>query len=88
MDIHWRYTQKRVRFFALDARCAIALVLVLLHLRLWTLIVACTVMMIFWFTERRGLTFDASLRALRRWVLGTRRPANHRRMRRYWIDYG
>ena len=88
MDIHWRHTQRPVRFFGLDARSAISLCLVLLHMRVWTLELAIAVMMLFWFLERRGLTFSASLRAFRRWILGENRPANHRRIRRYWIDYG
>ena len=88
MDIHWRNTQRPVRFFALDARSSFVVLLVLLHIRLWTFGLAVVVMLVFWFLERRGLSFNAALRALRRWLLGTRRPANHRRRRRYWIDYG
>ncbi len=88
MDIHWRNTQRPVRFFVLDARSAFAVLFVMVYLRIWTLALAFIVMFIFWLLERRGLSFDASLRALRRWILGTRRPANHRRRRRYWIDYG
>jgi len=87
VDAHWRYTQKPARFFALDARSAIALLLVLLHIRAWTLGVAVFVMALFWLLERRGLSLGASLRAARCWVLGERRPANHRRVKRYWIDY-
>jgi intracellular multiplication protein IcmT len=88
VDIHWRNTQRPVRFFVLDARSAFAVLFVMVYLRIWTLALAFIVMFIFWLLERRGLSFDASLRALRRWILGTRRPANHRRRRRYWIDYG
>ncbi len=88
MDIHWRNTQKPARFFALDARAFIAIVLFLLHARLWTFILALSVMLLFWILERRGLTFEASLRAFRCWTLGRNRPANQRRAFRRWIDYG
>ncbi|HEU0117315.1 MAG TPA: IcmT/TraK family protein [Alphaproteobacteria bacterium] len=88
MDIHWRNTQKPARFFALDARAFAAILLFLLHARLWTFILAIVVMFVFWLLERRGLTFEASLRALRSWVLGRKRPANHRRANRHWIDFG
>ena len=88
MDTHWRYTQKPARFFGLDARSALSLLLVLVHLRMWTFEFALVVMALFWFLERRGLTFNASLRAFRAWILGERRPANQRRIRRYWVDYG
>lgn len=88
MDVQWRNTQKPARFFVLDARCFIALILFLVHARLWTLIVAAVVMVLFWMLEQRGLTFEASLRAMRSWLLGTKRPANSRRAIRHWIDYG
>lgn len=87
-DVHWRNTQKPARFFALDARAFLAILLFLVHARLWTFILALTVMAMFWLLERRGLTFEASLRAFRAWILGARRPANHRRAIRRWIDYG
>jgi intracellular multiplication protein IcmT len=87
MDIHWRNTQKPVRFFFLDARAFLAVLLFLLHMRLWTFVLAIVVMLIFLLLERRGLTFAASLRAMRCWILGVRRPANRRSAFRYWIDY-
>jgi intracellular multiplication protein IcmT len=88
MDIHWRNTQKPARFFVLDARAFLAILLFLVHARLWTFVTAVVVMLAFLFFERRGLTFEASLRALRSWLLGRHRPANHRRATRHWIDYG
>ena len=88
MALHWRNTQKPARFFALDARAVAALLLFLVHARLWTFVLAIVMMFVFWFLERRGLTFEASLRALRCSVLGSKRPANHRRAIRRWIDYG
>jgi intracellular multiplication protein IcmT len=88
MDVHWRNTQKPARFFALDARAFVAILIFLLHARLWTFILALVVMLIFWVLERRGLTFEASLRAFRSWFLGVKRPAASRKTRRRWIDYG
>ncbi|WP_301100444.1 IcmT/TraK family protein [Propionivibrio sp.] len=88
MDIHWRNTQKPARFFILDARAFLAFLLFLVHMRLWTLYVVIAVMFFFWLMERFGLTFEASLRAVRSWFLGQNRPANSRRARRRWIDFG
>lgn len=88
MDVHWRNTQKPVRFFILDARAFLAIVLFLVHARPWTFVLAIVVMAMFWFLERRGLTFASSLRAFRSWFLGRKRPANHRRAQRRWVDYG
>ena len=87
MDLHWRNTQKPARFFMLDARAFAAILLFLVHARLWTFVLALVVMALLWLLERRGLTFEASLRALRCWILGEKRPANHRRAARRWIDY-
>ena len=88
MDIHWRNTQKPARFFILDARAFLAFLFFLVHMRLWTLYVVIAIMFFFWLMERFGLTFEASLRAVRCWFLGQNRPANSRRARRRWIDFG
>lgn len=88
MDIHWRNTQKPARFFVLDARAFIAVLIFLLHARLWTFFLTIAIMILFWFLERRGLTFEASLRGFRSWILGRHRPANQRRAIRRWIDFG
>ncbi len=87
MDIHWRNTQKPPRFFFLDARAFLAFLLFLVHMRLWTFILAIIIMLGFWILERNGLTFDSALRSFRRWFFGINRPANSRRARRRWIDY-
>jgi len=88
MDLHWRNTQKPARFFAFDARSFTAIFLFLVHMRVWTLIVAVVTMLTFWVMERRGLTFEAALRAFRVWLLGRRRPATSGRSRRHWVDFG
>jgi len=88
MDIHWRNTQKPARFFFVDARAFTSVVLFLVHARVWTFVLFIVVMIAFWLLERGGLTFDSALRALRSWLLGARRPANPRRARRRWTDYG
>ncbi len=87
IDIHWRNTQKLTRFFFMDARAAVGILIFLVHMRSWTLGVACVFMLIFWILERNGLTFDAALRALRCWLFGVKRPANSG-FRRRWIDFG
>ncbi|MDR3450763.1 MAG: IcmT/TraK family protein [Alphaproteobacteria bacterium] len=88
MDLHWRNTQKPARFFALDARAFTFIFLFLVHVRIWTLVVAVTMMLLFWGFERRGLTFEAALRAMRVWMLGSRRPALRGGQPRRWTDFG
>lgn len=76
---HWRNSMRPVRFFGADARLAIPWFILLFHFRLITLFFAIVLTMIFIALERRGLTFDAALRAFRKWLLGQKRPA--------WISY-
>jgi intracellular multiplication protein IcmT len=87
MDIHWRNTQKQVRFFFIDARGFFGFFLFLVHARPWTFVVAVVMLTFFWFLERKGLTFESSLRAFRSWILGANRPANSRRARRRLVDF-
>ena len=88
MDSHWRYTQKPARFFMLDARAFAAIMLFIVHISLWTFLIAIFTMFVFWLFERRGLTFEAALRAMRSWFVGRRRPAMVRGKRRHWVDFG
>ena len=88
MDTHWRNTQKPARFFVVDARAAFSVFFFLIHARLWTFVLAIVVMMIFWAFERRGLSFDSAMRALRSWLLGRRRPAALDKFKRRWVDFG
>lgn len=88
VDIHWRNTQKPVRFFFLDARAFAGLLLYLVHARVWTLCLVLFSTSLFWLAERQGLTFASSLRALRSWLLGAKRPGTSRSYRRRWTDFG
>ncbi len=88
MDIHWRNTQKPVRFLMLDARAFIGVFFFLIHARMWVLVLVGFSLFGFWAFERRGLSADAALRAIRCWLLGRHRPANGRRFRRRMIDFG
>ena len=87
MDIHWRNTQKPVRFLFLDARAFIGVFVFLVHARLWVLTLAVTSLVFFWFLERRGLSVEAAVRATRSWLIGRKRYATHRKGRRHYIDY-
>ena len=85
---HWRNTMRTVRFFNLDARAGMPFCLLLLYARLSTLILTVLVTALFWYLERRGLTFPAALRAARVAIVGEKRPAwlpiRYRRLR----DFG
>ena len=84
---HWRDTMRPVRFFKFDARAAIPFFVLLVYFRIVTVVLTIVITLIFWFLEKRGLTFSSALRSLRTWLIGDRRPAfmpyRHRRMRDY-----
>lgn len=84
---HWRNSMKPARFFSLDARAGSTLILVLLHLRLWTLGLMVVVMAVFWVLERKGLGWFAAWRAARLWLIGPDRPAYAFYRRRKLTDY-
>ena len=85
---HWRNTMKPVRFFGFDARAGFFVILVLVHARLWTLCLMLSVLVIFWILERRGLSFASALRGLRRWLVGSYRPAWIYTKKRKMLDTG
>lgn len=85
---HWRNSMRPVRFFNLDARAALPFMLLLVYARPVSFALTIIITFIFKFLESRGLTFNASLRALRVWIIGNTRTGwlsyRHRRM----IDFG
>ncbi len=85
---HWRNTARPVRFFNVDARGAVFLLVFLMHMRLWTLILAVSAIAFFVILERFGLSLPLASRRFRVWIVGHRRPALLKTHRRDFIDYG
>lgn len=85
---HWRNTMRPVRFFNLDARAALPFCVLLFYARPITLLLTAFTTMIFYFLERKGLTFPAALRSLRLWIIGYNRPAWYKVRHRTTKDYG
>jgi intracellular multiplication protein IcmT len=71
----WRNTMLPVRVYVIDARVLIPLMIVLVHIRLWTLYLAIGGIAAFTALEWLGLTFPAAVRTARRWIVGRHRPA-------------
>jgi intracellular multiplication protein IcmT len=71
----WRNTMLPVRIYVADARVLIPMLVMLVHVRLWTLYVAISGIVVFAVLEWLGLTFPAAMRTLRRWIVGSRRAA-------------
>ncbi len=85
---HWRDSMRPARFFMFDARAGFAVVLMLIHARLYTLYFVILCLGLFWVLERLGLTFEAALRKARAWLCGNQRPAVIGTARRHLIDLG
>jgi len=71
----WRNTMLPIRIYVADARALIPVMLVLVHIRMWTFYLAIAGIAVFAVLEWFGLTFPAAIRTLRRWIVGRRRPA-------------
>lgn len=85
---HWRNTMRPARFFGLDARAGAPYVVLLFYFRPITLFITFVLTVLFWYLERRGLTFPSALRSFRCWMLGQRRPGWLAFRRRKLVDYG
>lgn len=85
---HWRNSMRPVRFFAFDARAVIPFMVLLFYFRTSTLLIAIINTAIFWWLERKGLTYRASLRALRVWIIGNVRPGWLNYRHRKTVDFG
>jgi len=70
---HWRDSARTPKFFMMDAYSAIPLVLFLLHIRLWTLILACSICAFFMILNRFGFSVPVFMRWLRAYLAGNRR---------------
>ena len=73
---HWRDSARSARFFIVDYRAAFPLVLFLLHIRLWSFIVAIVATFFFSLLERYGFTVTVFLRWTRNWLAGPRKIAS------------
>lgn len=72
---HWRDSARAARFFWIDAKAAFPLLLFLLHIRIWTFLVAVSVTLFFSLIERYGFTLAIFLRWWRNMMVGGRKIA-------------
>jgi intracellular multiplication protein IcmT len=85
---HWRNTMRPVRFFGLDARAVIPYLVLLVYARPITLFLTLVSTILFVMLEKRGLPFDAAMRAFRSWLVGQKRPGWLSMRRRRMVDFG
>ena len=72
---HWRDTARNVKFFFVDFRACFPLLFFLLHIRLWTFVLAVVTTTFFAMLGRYGFTVPVFLRWLRAFVAGPRKIA-------------
>jgi len=75
-DTHWRDSAYTARFFFVDARAAFPLLFFLLHIRLWTFILALSVMVFFALIEKYGLSLIVFGRWFRNFLAGSHKSAD------------
>jgi intracellular multiplication protein IcmT len=73
VQAHWRDSARSVRFFIWDGQAAFPMVLFLMHIRIWTFVVAVFTMMFFTVLNRYGFTPIVFLRWMRNLVAGKRK---------------
>lgn len=74
-NAHWRDSAREAKFFIFDAKAAFPLLFFLVHIRLWTFIVAIVTMLFFTLLNRYGFSVDVFLRWLRSFLAGRRKIA-------------
>lgn len=72
---HWRDSARTPMFFMVDAYSAIPLFLFLLHIRLWTFLLACGVCAFFMLLNKFGFKMPIFFRWMRAFVAGNIRSA-------------
>ena len=77
-----------IRFFNFDVKAIVPFFILLFHIRLTTLIFCILSTLVFWGLEKKGLTVDAALRALRVQMFGHFRPGLPKFRYRRLKDFG
>jgi len=74
-EAHWRDSARLPKFFIFDATAAFPLLLFLLHIKMWTFVVAVSAMCFFTVLNHFGYTAIVFLRAIRSFFAGKRKVA-------------
>lgn len=69
-DAHWRDSARSARFFMVDARASFPTLIFLLHIAIWTAIVALLSLVMFGVLEHFGFSVPVFLRWIRSFLAG------------------
>ena len=70
---HWRDSARNPRFFFVDARAALFILLWLVHIRLWTFLLAIGALIIFGIMEYFNYTMPVALRVMHGLLFGKKK---------------
>ena len=85
--LFWRETHKPGKFLIFEGRVVVVLLLMVMHIRPWTIALAFTVMGILYYFSRKGVPADSILRYLRASLVGRRRTARGVHNQRVAVDF-
>jgi len=74
-NAHWRDSARPARFFFIDAKAAFPFGLFLIHIKLWTFIIALVIMVFFTILNRYGYSVEVFLRIFKSLLAGSRKMA-------------
>lgn len=72
-NAHWRDSARPARFFIVDAQAAFPLLLFLVHIKIWTFVIAVLTMLFFTTLNRFGFSVVVFLRFARAFLAGKRK---------------
>jgi intracellular multiplication protein IcmT len=72
---HWRDSARSAKFFIIDAKAAFPIVIFLIHIRLWTFVIALIATCFFTILNRYGYSVEVFLRYARSFFAGNRKMA-------------
>ncbi len=87
-SLYWRETHRQPRFLIFDSRLVVTLLVLIMHVRIWTILLAIFCFSVLWFFERKGVSPDSIFRYLRARLVGRRRTARGLHNERSCVDYG
>lgn len=82
MSLLWRDTGRPIRFVGVDGRAASAILVVLLHFSITTVVLAVLIMVVFAALERFDYTVPNAMRKIRSFLAGSRRKGTQAFRRR------
>ena len=85
--LYWRDTFRNPRFFIMDGRIALLILIFILHITFWTFLLVVTTATVLWYFERKGVGPDDIFRFVRAGIVGRRRTARGLSAERSAVDY-